>query len=179
MFCLHSNLWLNTQWNQIEINFFGVEYSDLLFFYIQLSLNSLRFKVAVDLSRRISSSKWIDVHVDKVGFVAAWRRDRVAFVAVTASNARFPLFLTTTNCLDFLLLVAGPDRRETVPNRTYLCRELIVSSLCDCIDTETYCSELRGIIHARADFHAADYCNGFHIQSLAFDAGAYHLYDRN
>lgn len=26
---------------------------------------------------------------------------------MTASNARFPLFLTTTNCLDFLLLVAG------------------------------------------------------------------------
>lgn len=93
------------------------------------------------------------------------RRDRVAFVAVTASNVRFPLFLTTTNCLDFLLLVAGPERSETVPNRTYLCRELIVSSLCCCIDTETYCSELRGIIHARADFHAVDYCNGFRIQS--------------
>lgn len=83
---------------------------------------------------------------------------------MTATNARFPLFLTTTNCLDFLLLVAGPDRSETVPNHTYLRRELIVSSLCGSIDTETYCSVLRAIIHARTDFHAADYGNGFLTQ---------------
>lgn len=79
---------------------------------------------------------------------------------MTATNARFPLFLTTTNCLDFLLLVAGPDRSETVPNHTYLRRELIVSSLCCCIDTETYCSVPGAIIHARTDFHAVDYRNG-------------------
>lgn len=79
---------------------------------------------------------------------------------MTATNACFPLFLTTTNCLDFLLLVAGPDRSETVPNHTYLRRELIVSSLCSCIDTATCCSVLEAIIHARTDFHAADYRNG-------------------
>lgn len=84
-------------------------------------------------------------------------------VGVTATNARFPLFLTTTNCLDFLLLAAGPDRSATMPNHTYLRCELIVSSLCDCIDTETYCSMPRDIIHARTDFHAADYRNGFLI----------------
>lgn len=64
------------------------------------------------------------------------RRDRIVSVGVTASNARFPLFLATTNCLDFLLLVVGPDRSRSVPNYTYLRRELIVSSLCGCIDTE-------------------------------------------
>lgn len=75
------------------------------------------------------SRKWLTVSRD--------HRDRTALGAVTASNARFPLFLTTTNCLDFLLLVVGADRSETVPNHTYLRFELIVSSLCDCIDTET------------------------------------------
>lgn len=72
---------------------------------------------------------------------------------VTASNACFPLFPATTNCLDFLLFV-GPER--AVPNHTYLRRELIVSSLCSCIDTEAYCSVFQTIIHARADFHAGD-----------------------
>lgn len=84
-------------------------------------------------------------------------------VGVTATNARFPLFLTTTNCLDFLLLVAGLDRSATVSNYTYLRHELIVSSLCGCIDTETYCSMPGAIIHARTDFHAVDYRNGFLI----------------
>lgn len=83
-------------------------------------------------------------------------RDRVALVGVIVTNTRFPLFLATTNCLDFLLLVAGPDRSKTVPNHTYLRCELIVSSLCGCIDTETYCSVFRAIIHARTDFHAVD-----------------------
>lgn len=80
---------------------------------------------------------------DKVGIAVRARAGRVVNApryGVTASNARFPLFLTTTNCLDFLLLGAGLDRTVTVSNRTYLRRELIVSSLCDCIDTEPYCS---------------------------------------
>lgn len=80
---------------------------------------------------------------------------------MTAANARFPLFLTTTNCLDFLLLVAGLDRTATVPNHTYLRRELIVSSLCSCIDTESYCSVDFDKLFMPADFHGVDYCSSF------------------
>lgn len=86
---------------------------------------------------------------------------------VTASNARFPLFLATTNCLDFLLLVAGPDRSQTVPNLTYLRRELIVSSLygCTSIDTERYCSAPRSSTHySRSNrLYVVDYYNDFRI----------------
>lgn len=59
------------------------------------------------------------------------------------------------------MLVAGPDRIATMSNHTYLRRELIVSSLCGCIDTETYCSTPGAIIHARTDFHAGDYRQRF------------------
>lgn len=90
-------------------------------------------------------SEWLFVSAQ----FPSWPR---LLVGVTATNACFPLFLTTTNCLDFLLLVAGPDRSATVPNHTYLRRELIVSSLCGCIDTETYCSMPRAIIHAELTF---------------------------